>query len=69
MMIQFYKTEFSVDVGQCYNNLGDLFRQFGDLEKAKVYFEKSLQVKIQCYETEFNMDVAKNYNNLGILYK
>jgi len=41
------------------NNLGELYRVTGDLQKAKDCYEKAIK---------FNPNLASAYNNLGLIY-
>ena len=46
-----------------------LYKDKGELEKARVNLEKALQIYLKCYGTENNIYIATNYNNLGTMYK
>lgn len=39
------------------------------MEKAKIYLEKALQIRITCYGTENKIEISASYKNLGMLYK
>lgn len=67
--MQCYGSESNIEVASSYNNLGLLYQEQGDLEKAKLNFEKSLEIRKQCYGSENNLDVARSYKNLGNLLK
>jgi len=49
-----------------YDNLGGLFRDLGEHEQAREYYEKSLAIVRDIYG-EQHPDVAISYNNLGTL--
>jgi len=48
-------------ISHAYNNLGDYYREKGDLDKAQEYYEKAVQ------ESE-KIGNYKSYNNLGALF-
>ena len=44
--IKCYGNENNFDVATSYNNLGMLYKQYGNVEKAKIYLEKSLSIRL-----------------------
>lgn len=48
--------------------MGLLYYWIGDLDKSKIYLEKSLQIYLKCLGDENNIDVARNYTNLGAVF-
>ena len=57
-----------VDVAMSYNNLGLVYNDTGDLEKAKEYY----QLAVKIYKQQFgpnHVNVATSYNNLGVVHR
>ena len=52
----------------CLNNLGSLFQDQGEFEKAKKYHEESLSIRRTMLE-ENHPDIAMSLNNLGLLFQ
>ena len=48
----------------CYNNLGTVHYNLGDLEEAKENYERALTVYLKKLDPD-HLDVAMCYNNLG----
>ena len=57
-----------VSVATSYSNLGTVYWETGDLEKAKEYYEWALKIQKQQLGANY-VDVATSYNNLGNVYK
>ena len=55
------------DVAICYNNLGSVHRDLGDLEQAKEYYERALTIYLKKLDPD-HLDVAMCYNNLGTIH-
>ena len=69
-VLEIQKEQFGpnhVDVGRCYNNLGAVYSETGNLNKAKEYYQLALEIKKEQLGPK-HVDVATTYNNLGIVY-
>ena len=55
-------------VAESYNNLGGVYQDLGQYNKAKEYHEKALIIKKEIFREEHNQ-VAASYNNLGSVYQ
>jgi len=53
-------------LAQCFNHLGFLYEDRGDIENAKIAYEKSLHVAELAND---KLAMSKAHNNLGIIYK
>ena len=51
-------------VAKSYNNLGAVHQELGELEQAKDYHQRALEIQINVLGAK-HIDVAKSYNNLG----
>jgi tetratricopeptide (TPR) repeat protein len=51
-----------------FNKLGMAFQAEGDLENARTYFEKALEIDLQCYSSD-NSVIAARYSNLGTVLR
>ena len=56
-----------LDVAASLNNLGLVYKNLGDLEKAEEHFLEALEIKISCYG-DSHPDVALSLNSLGVVY-
>ena len=56
-----------VDVAMPYNNLGLVYNDTGDLEKAQEYHQLALKIRKEQLGPN-HADVAMSYNNLGLVY-
>lgn len=54
------------DKAMAANSTGNLFRMFGEIDSAKVYFHKTLEIDIQ---REFKPGIAKTQFDLALLYE
>ena len=52
----------------CYNNIGNVYYNLGDCEKALKFYTKSLEIKKQTLP-ENHPSIATSYNNIGSVYK
>ncbi|CAF0951715.1 unnamed protein product [Didymodactylos carnosus] len=50
-----------------YNNMGLVYKNQGDYEKALKYYEKSLEIKLISLPPN-HPDIATTYNNIGLVY-
>ena len=55
-------------VATSYDNLGTVYRDLGQYNEAKEYYEKALVIKKKIYGEE-HASVAASYNNLGNVYR
>ena len=49
------------------NNLGNLYKNMGNLPKTEEFYLKSLKIRLNLFG-ENHSDVAMSFNNLGNLY-
>ena len=61
------KNNDSIDVATSYNNIGSVYYQKGDYDKALEYLNKALTIQ-KAKLGEEHTDVATSYNNIGSLY-
>ena len=57
----------NVDVAASYNNLGTVYSDLDDFQKAKDYHARALDIRLR-HIGPWHMDVATSYNNLGNVY-
>ena len=57
-----------VDVATSYTNLASIYKYLGDLEQAKEYQQRALDIKLDKPGQE-HVNVARSYNNLALIYK
>ena len=55
-----------VAVTTSYNNLGTVYSDLGDFQKAKDYHARALDIRVKQLGP---IDVAASYNNLGTVYR
>ena len=60
--------ENDLHIAKCYHNLGIIYHDLMQLKKAKMMYEKSLEIR-KIYLPEKNIEIAASYNNLAILYR
>ena len=53
-----------IDVATSYNNLGVVHQALAELEQAKDYHQRALEIRINVLDAKY-IDVATSYNNLG----
>jgi tetratricopeptide (TPR) repeat protein len=68
------RTDFHQDLASSYNNVGRIYYNHGQGDKALDYVEESLAVREQLVflepeRTDFNEDLAASYNNIGLIYR
>ena len=56
-----------IDVAASYNNLGTVYRNLSDLQKAKHNHVRALDIRVKQLGPE-HVGVAASYNNLGTVY-
>ena len=54
------------DIASSFNNLGVLYSDLGDYEKAEKYYFQSLEIRQNIY-SEDHPDIDMSFNNLGVL--
>ena len=57
-----------INVAKSYNNLGVLHEALGELEQAKDYHQRALEIRINVLGAK-HINVARSYNNLGVVHK
>ncbi len=67
LLIEEIKEEFRLKIAIYFNNLGLIFHNSGDYDKAEDYYLKALKIREKVLE-ENHPDLATSYNNLGLLY-
>lgn len=60
--------EQSEDASTCYNNLGLLYWQMGDYDKAEAVYQHAFAISLEVLGGK-NLSAAAGYNNLGALYQ
>ena len=55
-------------VATSYNNLGLVYKAMGELEQAKDYHQRALEIKINVLGPN-HIKVATSYNDLGLVYQ
>ena len=57
------------DIAASYNNLGNVYRDKGEYERAIEYYKQSLEIMLKAYHDSPNHpDIAASYNSLGVTY-
>ena len=57
-----------VEVARSYNNLGRVHQDLGDLQQAKQYHEKALNIRTEQLGSN-HVDLATSYKNLGNVHQ
>ena len=58
----------NIMVATFYNNLGLVYQDTGELEQAKDYLQRAMDIQMKVLGPN-HIDVATSYNNLGLVYK
>ena len=67
-MWQNNKIKINKNVATNYKNLALIYQDIGDLEQAKEYQQRALNIRLDKLGPE-HVDVATNYNNLADIYQ
>jgi len=62
----FETTDNQKGIGMCYNNIGNIYRTWGEYALAKDYFNKAIKIGKQTNDMD---GLASRLNNMGILLK
>ena len=62
------KNNDSIDIAISYNNIGSVYSDKGDYDKALEYYNKALTIWKSKLGEE-HTDVARSYNNIGLVYQ
>ena len=57
-----------IKVAISYSNLGLVYKAMGELEQAKDYLQRAMDIEIKVLGPK-HVDVATSYNNLGLVYE
>ena len=57
-----------IDVATSYNHLGLVYEAMGELEQAKDYHQRALEIRINVLGPN-HVKVVTSYNNLGLVYE
>ncbi|CAF3817659.1 unnamed protein product, partial [Rotaria sp. Silwood1] len=59
--------EISPELADTYNNIGEVYLSMQNIETARVYFEKSLEIRLKSLPSD-HRSLATSYSNLGQVY-
>lgn len=62
----FEEADYAEGTASIYNNIGIIYKNWGDYEKAAMYYHKALEIKEKSEASKGS--IANSYNNIGILY-
>ena len=57
-----------INVAASYNNLGLVYEAMSELEQAKDYYQRALEIKINVLGAK-HIDIAGSYNKLGLVHE
>ncbi|RUM56946.1 MAG: hypothetical protein DSY60_05875 [Persephonella sp.] len=61
--------KYNPKIANSYNELGLLYHDKGEYDKAEKYYKKALEILERIYKDKDHPYLATDYNNLGYLYK